>query len=254
MFYYKAIISYKGTNYFGWQTQTSTTETVQGKLTTALKIICKTHEVKILGSGRTDTGVHAYAQVARFTTPIEIPADSLVKAMNCNLPDDIRVKQVEACPETFNPLRDAKKKEYRYKFTNSKIPNALSNDYFTNFSYDLDFELMRKACEILIGEKDFTYYYTLGSNTNTTIRSIFDCEIVHVQSDDDTYPEHYYLRVVGSGFLKQMVRLIMGTIWNVGRGKVSILEFKDSLEGDAQDKLAAVAPPEGLFLYSVTYN
>ncbi len=254
MYHYKAVISYKGTNYFGWQIQPNTTETIQGKIVTALKIICKSSEVKILASGRTDTGVHAIAQVARIVIPIYINPESLKLAINANLPEDIRIKDAQECEKDFNPISQSKKKEYRYRFTNTREPNPHSIDYFVNISYELDFEKMNEACKLMIGDKDFSFYYTLGSDSKTTVRTIFECEIIHVPGVEDIFPDHYYLRIVGSGFLKQMVRLIMGTIWNVGKGKVTLEEFTNSLKGQATGKLGAVAPPNGLFLHSVTYN
>jgi tRNA pseudouridine38-40 synthase len=192
--------------------------------------------------------------VARLSIPFFIEDESLLKAMNSNLPDDIRVLRIESCEDSFNPLRDAKKKEYRYKFTNDRIPNPLTNDYIVNYSFEVDFETMDKACKLFIGHKNFNQFFTQGSVVKTTQRSIYECEILRVSGVDQLYPDHYCLRVVGSGFLKQMVRLIMGTIWNVGRGKVSLQDLEISLAGEGKDKLAAVAPAAGLFLYKVDYK
>lgn len=252
--HYKLIIQYKGTRYLGWQVQPENAGlTVQGELNRALKTISKSENVKSLGAGRTDAGVHALGQVAKASIELDIPVDSLVKAINSNLPEDIRVIQAEISDEEFIPTVHAKSKEYHYRFTSQKSSSALQNEIIQNQSFELDVEKMRAACKILIGRHDFTNYYCEGTEVASKIREIYECDIIEVAQGDWMLPAHYVFRVVGNGFLKQMVRCLMGAIWNVGRGKISLEEFKNSLSATKVARLGAVAPPNGLYMVRVNY-
>lgn len=206
-----------------------------------------------MGAGRTDAGVHALGQVAKVTIPLDINPDNLVKALNVNLPDDIRVIAAELSTDAFVPTSHARSKEYQYRFTLQRGFTAFQNDLIVNHSFDLDVELMRKACNLLIGKHDFMNYYTEGTEVESTVREILECEIYEVPQGQWMLPPHYVFRIVGTGFLKQMVRLLMGTLWNVGRGKVSLEEFAESLKVKKPKKLGAVAPPSGLYMVCVNY-
>jgi tRNA pseudouridine38-40 synthase len=255
IFHYKLIIQYKGTHYLGWQIQPEGSgKTVQGELNKTLKIIAKSEEVRSLGAGRTDAGVHALGQVAKVSLPIELRAEILLKAINGNLPEDIRVIRAEVSDEKFFPTVDATSKEYQYRFTMMKSASAFQNDLIYNHPYELDLDVMRRACQILVGEHDFLNYFCEGTDVSSTVRTIYSCEILEVPQDGFfMLPEHYSLKINGSGFLKQMVRLIMGVIWNVGRGKVSLEQFKKSLSPPSIKHLGAVAPPQGLYMVRVNY-
>lgn len=253
--YYRLTIQYKGTRYLGWQVQAeSAGKTVQGEINRALSVISKSPDVKSLGAGRTDAGVHALGQVAKVSIPLSIEPVALLKALNGNLPDDIRVIACELSDEEFFPTVHAKSKEYHYHFTAERSFTAFQNDLMPNCSFDLDFALMREACKILIGRHDFTNFYCEGTEVASNIREIYECEILEVrQGDWEMLPSHYMFRIVGNGFLKQMVRLLMGAIWNVGRGKISLETFKASLSSVKTQKLGPVAPPEGLYMFRVNY-
>ena len=252
--YYRLTIQYKGTNYLGWQVQSeSAGQTVQGELNKALATISKA-KAQSMGSGRTDSGVHALGQVVKVGIELQIEPEKLLKALNANLPEDIRV--IEAGPSTFefHPTVDAVSKEYHYRFSTSRYAGALQNDLITNQTFDLDLSKMREACKILVGEHDFTNYFCEGTEVSSTVRSIFECEILEVkQGQWGMLPEHLVLRIVGSGFLKQMVRLLMGALWNVGRGKISLEEFKGSLTSTPTQRMGIVAPPQGLYMVRVNY-
>lgn len=255
IFHYKLTLQYKGSRYSGWQVQLGTNEiTVQGELNRALSVISKSEEVKSMGAGRTDAGVHALGQVAKVTMSLSIPPENLVKALNVNLPDDIRVIEAEVVDENFHPTVHAKSKEYHYRFTSQRMFTAFQNDLIANYPFELDLEKMRTACNILVCEHDFTNFYCEGTDVSSHIRTIFSCDIVEIsQGEWQMLPSHYIFRIKGNGFLKQMVRLLMGAVWNVGRGKISLEEFRSALSATKVQRLGPVAPPNGLYMVRVNY-
>lgn len=253
--HYRLTIQYKGTQYLGWQVQPeSAGRTVQGELNRALKVVSKSDEVRTLGAGRTDAGVHALGQVVKASIPLAINPENLIKALNVKLPDDIRVIAAEDSDAEFFPTVHAKSKEYHYRFTANPTFTAFQNELIANYPFVLDLELMQKACQILIGEHDFSNFYCEGTEVASNVRTIFECEILSVpQGHWGMLPPHYVFRIVGNGFLKQMVRLLMGAVWNVGRGKISLEQFKAALSPEKVKRLGPVAPPEGLYMVCVNY-
>ncbi len=249
--YYRLSLQYKGTRYSGWQVQPDG-KTVQGELNQALKKITKDEDVKSMGSGRTDAGVHALDQVVKIAIHLEINPENLLKALNSNLPEDIRVNSAAISDEFFMPTVHAKSKEYHYRFTCGRSVTAFQTEFIANQSFELDLEKMNKACKLLLGEHDFVNYFCEGTDVSSTVRSIFECEILVVK-EVGMMPAHLMLRIVGSGFLKQMVRLIVGALWNVGRGKISLEDFTKSLGSPRGERMGAVVPPEGLYLARVNY-
>lgn len=253
--HYRLLIQYKGTRYSGWQIQSGTNErTIQGELNLALETVSKSSNVRTIGSGRTDAGVHALGQVVKASIELSIVPENLVKALNGNLPEDIRVLQAEISDEAFMPTVHAKSKEYHYRFTNERMVSAFQNDLIANFSFEVDLSKMKAACALLVGEHDFTNFYCEGTEVSSTVRTIFSCRITEIPQEEwQMLPAHFRLEIVGSGFLKQMVRLLMGAIWNVGRGKISLEEFQASLGPTRVQRLGPVAPPEGLYMVRVNY-
>ena len=253
---FRLTLQYKGTQYLGFQVQ-SIGQTIQGELNRALRVISKSEEVKSIGSGRTDAGVHAHGQIVRIEIPLEIATDSLVRAINSHLPYDIRVIDASCCTTDFHPIYSAHSKEYNYVFSNKKSISPFAHDLITLFPFDLDFELMKKGCQVFCGEHDFVNFQCTGTDVDSTVRKIFSCELVHHHSNGHwghVIDEYYVLRIIGNGFLKQMVRLMMGAIWNLGRGKITLENLKESLKGGVPLKrLGATAPPEGLYLIEVHY-
>lgn len=252
IFFYRLVLQYKGTRYLGWQIQPEG-KTVQGELNRALEVISKSKNVKSMGAGRTDAGVHALGQVAKVSMELNINTESLVKALNVNLPDDIRVLSAENSDEEFHPTIHAKSKEYHYRFSNTRAFTAFQNDLIQNCTFDLDLEKMQEACKVLIGKHDFTNYFCEGTEVSSYVREIYECEILKVEQGPWMLPEHFIFKIVGNGFLKQMVRLLMGAIWNVGRGKITVEEFENSLSSKKVQRLGAVAPPNGLYMSRVNY-
>ena len=252
--HYRLTIQYKGTRYLGWQIQAEGAGiTVQGELNKALTNISKA-KAHSMGSGRSDAGVHALGQVVKASIELEIDPEKLLKALNGHLPEDIRVIEAKLCAHDFMPTVDAVSKEYQYRFTSTRQPTALQNDFIGNYPFEVDIEKMRQACQLLIGEHDFANYFCQGTEVSSTVREIFECEIITVaQAHWGMLPAHHIFRIVGNGFLKQMVRLLMGAVWNVGRGKISLEEFESSLTSVKTERMGATAPPQGLYMVRVNY-
>ncbi|MDD0852403.1 tRNA pseudouridine(38-40) synthase TruA [Halobacteriovorax sp. GB3] len=257
MNFYKAVISYKGTRYQGWQIQPGDElKTVQGSLNKALSKISKSSNVRTIGSGRTDSGVHAFGQVVRIEIPLDINEMGLLKGLNSNLSDDIRVLSLEKSSEDFHPVFHAKEKEYHYRFTCKEIHSPFTKDLMTTYPYELDFDEMNKACKAFVGKHDFADFRCVGTDIDNTVREIFDCRIEKIieSSWQSRFNDEYYVLIVrGSGFLKQMVRLIMGTIWSVGKGRTQVEQISKALKNPTGNKLGVVAPAEGLYLIKVDY-
>ncbi len=254
---YKLVVSYNGAGFLGWQTQVDELNTIQGQINNALRKLAKSDDVKSLGSGRTDAGVHALAQVVKIEIPFSIEPEGLKKGLNSHIDSKIKVLAVEKCADGFHPVRDALWKEYCYLFTYGD-PSGLPhfNDLKTHFKGELDIDLMRSACKKFVGEHDFQNYFTVGTEVSGTVRRILHCDIEKA----DQFPigghgeDFYLLRIKGTGFLKQMVRLIMGALVNVGKGKLSPAQIENSLNTKLDDKLGPVAPPQGLYLARVHYS
>ena len=240
----KLTLEYVGTNYYGWQKQNGM-KTIQGELEEAIFNVTK-EKCDLTGSSRTDAGVHAKGFIANFKTNSKVPPNKFREALNVKLPNDIVVVKSEEVEESFHARYCAKGKTYEYSILNSDVPSALIRNTVYHYKYNLDVEAMKIAAKQFIGTHDFAAFKTQGSSVKGTIRTIFD---VNVEKNDEIIK----ISVKGDGFLYNMVRIIVGTLINVARGKTdatSILEIinkKDrSLAGDC-------VPPYGLFLKEVYY-
>ncbi|MBY0518393.1 MAG: tRNA pseudouridine(38-40) synthase TruA [Bacteriovoracaceae bacterium] len=255
MHYYRVTVAYKGTRYHGWQVQPQEV-TVQGEINKALAKVSKSDDVRSIGSGRTDAGVHARGQVARLDTPLEINPESLLKALNTFLPPDIRIVESEKCTGDFQPTFDAVSKWYSYFFTISPYPDPLVGDLIAQYGFDLDFEKVQAACKLFEGRHDFVNFYTEGTDINSSVRTIHSCELIKPPLSELPFPFYgpvYEIRIHGEGFLKQMVRMMVGAIWNVGRGKIPLEAITKALNSQRGERLGAVAPGDGLYLMRVVY-
>ena len=248
---YKVKIQFDGHEYLGWQIQKESRPTVQGQFNQALELIFK-QPIKSVASGRTDTGVHALEHHVVFTAPFEIPHPSLVKALNSNLPASIRCYDCVEVEKSFRPTNDALQREYHYFFSNEKVASPFTRHYMTNIKHDLKVDAMQKACKLFEGTHDFNRFHCVGSDPSTTVRTIFKCELtLEAPCLGGIVPKHFVLKVSGTGFLKQMVRLIIGAIWKVGDGTMKLTEVEQALINPVGKHIAAVAPPKGLFKFSV---
>ncbi|WP_138420148.1 tRNA pseudouridine(38-40) synthase TruA [Aquibacillus sediminis] len=240
-------ISYDGTNYSGYQIQPNG-RTVQEELESALTKMHKGQHVRVTASGRTDAGVHAWGQVIHFDSPLTIPTENWKKALNTLLPNDVYVCNVKKVADSFHARFDVKEKEYRYFIMNRKEIDIFNRDHTLHVKQPLDIEVMNEACSLLEGEHDFSSFCAANTGVKgDKIRTIYHASC---------YQEEDQIVFVckGSGFLYNMVRIIVGTLIEIGTGSLTPSHMKQVL--DAKDRVAAgkTAPPQGLFLWRVVYN
>lgn len=238
------IIEYKGTAYCGWQIQKGR-PSVQQELVTALEKACG-HKVKLQGSGRTDEGVHAMGQTAHFDTDCTIPHGKYPEAANIYLPDDIKILKSSKVGNSFHARYDAKRKTYLYKMYNSRVQSPLRQGLFAHIPYKLDINSMKEACRYLIGKQDFSAFMASGSEVLSPVREIYSAAI-------DTSGDEIYFEICGNGFLYNMVRIITGTLTDIGRGRFLPNDMKEIIGGKDRSKAGKTAPSCGLYLKSVEY-
>jgi tRNA pseudouridine38-40 synthase len=266
MYHHRLVISYKGTSYFGWQDLGTSEQkpTVQASIHQVLKKICKYQRCTISAASRTDAGVHAQGQVVKITIAIAIESGKLLLGMNSLLPNDIRIMQCEPCAAEFNSNRDSKSKEYHYYFCTDPIYNPVLYDIVAHIpsnskatatataTEQLDIELMQRACKLFVGEHDFYSFARRDANIGSTVRTIFSCEILRAQPS--TFGnEIYYLKIVGDGFLKQMVRYIAGALFALGRNQLGLNCISEALVNHKKEKISSRAKSRGLHLIQIYY-
>lgn len=240
----KLIIEYDGTGYHGWQSQANAV-TVQDVIEKAIKNLIG-EECSLIGSGRTDTGVHALGQVANFFTKSNIPPEKFSYALNNILPKDIVIRSSEEVPEDFHARYDAKGKKYRYIIYNSKQRSALLRNRAYFVSHPLDINLIEEAADHFIGTHDFAAFRASDSSVKSSVRTISD---IWVKRED----ENIILEVAGNGFLYNMVRIIAGTMVEVGMGRIPANTIPCIIESRDRRKAGRTAPPQGLYLMEVYY-
>ena len=257
MYHHRLIVSYKGSNYFGWQDLgiNEKKPTIEGTLQQVLKKICKYQPSVISSASRTDAGVHAQGQVLKVSIPLEICSEKLLLGMNSLLPDDIRVLQCQPCTIDFNPNEDSKSKEYHYHFCIDKIHNPLLNGTVAHIPstpiVTLDIPLMQEACKLFIGEHDFYSFAKRDTTMPSTFRTILSCELVQTSSIFNA--EIYIIKIVGTGFLRYMVRYVSGALFALGRNEISLNDIREALVNRNNEKLSARAKSRGLHLIEVFY-
>ncbi len=239
----KITIQYNGLNYCGWQKQPDSLG-IQGNIERAIYEITR-ENTSITGSGRTDAGVHALGQVANFKTNSNIPAKSMPKALNSQLPKDISIISCEEESEDFHSRYSAKKKTYRYMVYNSEYRSPIYKDISYQVKYELDYEKMITESKSLIGTYDFKGFMSSGSSVKDTVRTIYD---IKIEKQDNMI----IFEIEGNGFLYNMVRIIVGTLVDIGRGRIkdSMVEIINSRD---RSRSGHTAPPQGLFLKKVDY-
>ena len=238
-------VRYDGTAYHGWQIQPGLA-TVQGTLADTLAMILGERSA-VDGAGRTDAGVHAQGQVAAFSTQRDIAPGRIQAALNSRLPDDIAVADMRAVPPEFDPTRDAVGKHYRYRIWRSEAKPVFAGRYVWHWWRPLDLDAMREAARRLVGYHDFKSFESRGNMRATTDRTIFRLDVAEAD------PPEVHVDVEGDGFLYRMVRNLVGTLTEVGRGH-RLPEWVDEVLA-ARDRTAGgpCAPPHGLCLMSVRY-
>ncbi len=259
MYHHRLIVSYKGTSYYGWQNNGIDEQkpSIEASIHQVLKKICNYQSCTISTASRTDAGVHAQGQVIKITIALAIESEKLLLGMNSLLPDDIRILQCEPCAAEFNPNKDSKSKEYHYYFCTDTVYNPVLNDTVAHIpSHDktgvLDMECMQEACKLFIGEHDFYSFAKRDTTMRSTVRTIVSCEILEVQPlmfENKVY----YLKIVGEGFLRYMVRYIAGALFSLGRGQLNLSDISEALESHKDEKISSRAKSRGLHLIQIFY-
>jgi len=241
----KCVIAYDGAGFFGWQIQDGA-RTVQETIEGALHLILS-HPVRVIASGRTDTGVHAFAQVINFPTQSAIPTDGLVRGLNSILPGDIAVLSAEDAAPEFHARYMAKSKTYVYVMDTSPVRDPFLERYALHVKGPLDSGSMQEAAGFLLGEHDFASFKAAGSPVKTTTRIITTSEVIKTGNK-------MFFWMQGSGFLRHMVRNIVGTLLLVGKGKLVPEDLQRIMALKDRAFAGPTAPPQGLYLVSVEYE
>lgn len=237
-------ICYDGTRYKGWQRQSGTDGTIQGKIEQTLTRILG-EPIEISGSGRTDAGVHARGQVASFHTESTLPAEAILAELRRYLPEDIGIVSCKDCSERFHARLNARKKTYCYRIWNSERPCVFERRYVAQMPEPLDVDAMRRAAEHLCGQHDFSAFCANRKMKKSTVRQIYAVEIS--QAGDEIR-----ICVTGNGFLHNMMRILVGTLVEVGRGAREG-ETIPELFGAKREQAGFLAPAQGLCLMEVEY-
>jgi len=270
---FKITLAYDGTDFVGWQRQASGTS-IQGLLEDALREL-DGREVTVTGAGRTDAGVHALGQVAGFSLQRDITASALLRAVNARLPATVRVTAAEDAPVDFHARFGARAKTYLYRLWNGEVISPFERQFAWHVPSALDVDRMAQAARAVEGRHDFAAFQAAGSETQTTEREIFSSAIVSAglkpratyggggTYDDDLRSAELQLResghllvyeITGDGFLRHMVRTIVGTLVEIGRGRRSVGSMEEAIRSRDRRTAGPTAPPEGLFLVRVAYK
>ena len=258
MTHFKLTLSYDGTPFVGWQRQAAGVS-IQGLLEDALAVL-DGQPVAVAGAGRTDAGVHALGQVASVTLRREIDAETLVRAMNARLPPEVRIVAAAAVAPAFHARFSQVSKVYRYRIWNTAVLSPIERAFVWHYPVTLDVVAMHTAAQTLVGRHDFSAFQGTGTAARSAEREIFTSRVVHASSaiaDNPATTTHrpplVVYEVSGDGFLKHMVRNIVGTLIEVGRGRRPPEWVADVLLSRQRARAGETAPPSGLFLVSVTY-
>jgi tRNA pseudouridine38-40 synthase len=241
---FKCVVAYDGTDYSGFQVQPDQV-TIQGEIEAALQRITG-EPIQIVGSGRTDAGVHARGQVFHFDTHSSIPVEKWRFVLNNQLPDSIVIRSVEEADARFHARFDVKVKEYRYCIDNGPIPDIFRHRYAEHIRHPLDTERMHTAATLLVGEHDFTSFCSAKTHVEDKIRTLYDCR---VEREGDLV----WVICRGNGFLYNMVRIIAGTLVEVGEGKRTPEEMPAILQARDREQAGKTAAAKGLTMWEVMY-
>jgi tRNA pseudouridine38-40 synthase len=271
---YKLTVAYDGTDFHGWQKQEPPDpsapkpkpgeEPVRIQMRTVQHVVEQTvrevirEPIVLMGASRTDSGVHANGQVASFLSnpdpdkgvgwPADRGCDQLVRALNGRLPRDVLIRDASIVHDEFNPIGDAIEKEYRYTLVSGHTRPLWDRRYVFHTWYDLDAALMQRACELIVGEHDFASFAQISHGRKTTVRTIYECGVLTPE------PGKFVIHVRGNGFLYNMVRIIAGTMMEVGRGKIDPESIPEILASGDRKQAGPTLPPQGLRLEWIRYD
>ena len=241
----KLVIEYDGKDFNGWQKQPNKLN-IQGTIEQAIKQITG-EDVDLNASGRTDAGVHSFGQVANFKTNSELPIEKWPLALNANLKKSIVIKSADEVDARFHSRLSCKQKTYRYVINNSKYGTAIYRNLETHIPQKLDVEKMQEAVKYFEGEHDFKAFKASGTSSKSSVRTIYKANVIKMPE------EKIYIELTGSGFLYNMVRIISGTLVEVGLGKIKPDEIPEIIESKQREKAGKTLPPQGLYLLNVEY-
>ena len=241
----KLVIEYDGKEFNGWQKQPNKLN-IQGSIEEAIKQITG-EEIELSASGRTDAGVHAFGQVANFKTESNLPIEKFPVAINTKIKRSIRIISAEEVDERFHSRLNCKKKTYRYVINNSEFASAIYRNLETHIPQKLNIKKMKEAIKYFEGEHDFKAFKASGTSSKSSVRTIYKAEIIEMPNN------RIYIELTGNGFLYNMVRIIAGTLVDVGLEKIKPEEIPSIIEKGKRDLAGKTLPPNGLFLLKVEY-
>ncbi len=268
---YMLTVAYDGTGYCGWQLQPNGI-TVEEELNTAISGLLQ-QDIQVIGASRTDSGVHAFGNVCVFDADTRIPAEKLALALNQRLPEDIRIRSSREVAPDFHPRHTDTIKTYEYKIYNDRIENPVTRLYSKFCYYKLDIAKMQEAAAYIVGEHDFTAFCSAGSSVQSKVRTIYSCEVFaenttfagesHADESKsstagaapgpDDFSRMITIRITGNGFLYNMVRIIAGTLIDVGTGRTKPSEVGEIIESKDRSRAGDTAEARGLTLVKIYY-
>ena len=241
----KLTIEYDGKEYNGWQKQPNKLN-IQGEIERAIQNITG-EQVELIGSGRTDAGVHAFGQVANFKIDSDFPIEKMAIAINSQLKKSIRIKKTEEVSQEFHSRYNCHSKTYQYVIDNSEQGSAIYRGLSYHVPQELDVEKMQKAVTYFVGEHDFSSFKSSGTSSKSSVRTIYKAEL---KQDGD----RIIIELTGNGFLYNMVRIIAGTLVDVGIGKIEPNEIPEIIKMQRRENAGKTLPPNGLYLMKVMYQ
>ncbi len=243
---FKLVLEYDGRRYNGWQRQANTKKTLQGRIEHVLQLMTE-EKIELHGSGRTDSGVHALGQVANFHTQSQMGLSEIEDYLHKYFPDDINLRDIQEMPERFHSRLNAKGKKYLYRIWNHPTKkNIFNRDYCYHIKKTLNVKKMKQAAEFFAGTKDFRSFTAMKSKKKSSVRTISNIDILKKGNE-------ITLNFSGDGFLHRMVRVITGTIIQVGLGELSVSEIEEMFKKEKRSAAGFTAPPHALFLVKVIY-
>ena len=251
----RLFVQYDGTNYHGWQVQNNGI-TIEEKLNQALQELTG-EEIKVIGASRTDSGVHALCNVAVYDTESPIPAQKVCYALNARLPEDIRITRSDEVPYDWHPRKCKSSKTYEYRIYTGEILPPTRRLYVHHVYRKLDLEAMRRAASYLVGEHDFKSFCQENAQVESTVRTIYDIKLELEPEPvlgEDTQSGELRILVTGGGFLYNMVRIIVGTLLEVGFGRLHPEDIQKILEKKDRSAAGPTAPAKGLTLVRMTFE
>ncbi len=235
----RLIVAYDGTNYHGWQVQKNGI-TIESELNRCLTELLQ-EPIEVIGASRTDAGVHALGNVAVFDTQARMPAEKISYALNQRLPEDIRIQRSEEVDADWHPRYCDSRKTYEYRIYRGEFPMPLKRLYTLHIYYNVDLEKMREAAKYFVGEHDFKSFCQVGAQVKSTVRTVYDVSIIEEGAD-------LVIRVTGGGFLYNMVRIMAGTLLEVGKGKIEPSQIPEIIQTKDREAAGPTAPAHGLTL------